>query len=73
MTDPLKISFGSIDTRIQTEFRKDIAERIADATASLANGAASDFADYRFRCGRIAALNEALEAADEARKRIQES
>ena len=51
---------------LETEYG-DLLERYA---AELVSGRAIDFADYRYRCGKIAAIKDALSIAKTANKRL---
>jgi hypothetical protein len=50
--------------------RTRLVERIAEATESVANGTAADFADYKGRCQHIAGLREALGHAEDVNKQL---
>lgn len=47
-----------------------IGEDVSTETEWLANGAALDFPDYRFRAGKIQGLRRALALCDEAESEI---
>lgn len=48
------------DVRLLELARKEIGELIEGRTEVLTAGIATDFADYRFRCGEIAGFTAAL-------------
>ena len=50
-----------------------LLERLEDYLDALSSGCASDFADYRYRCGQIFSLREAIAVAEETRKQILEN
>ena len=50
-----------------------LQEEIAGLTQALAQGSATDFADYKERCGVIRGLFMALDRAEETRKQVLES
>jgi hypothetical protein len=55
--------------RLYQEIEKILGEQLEQQAAELVSGKASDYADYRFRIGRIRGIQNALEAAREANRR----
>jgi len=51
----------TISTQFEIELRKVIDEQLSEAMESLVTGVASDFADYKFKVGRITALRQVLD------------
>ena len=56
--------FTPDSTGFKRKLRAKLQERIAEHVGFLVGNAASDYADYRFRCGQISALHEAIEMCD---------
>ena len=52
---------------------QELTERINDCLHAIGSSVAIDFPDYKFRCGQIAALREALDIAEGVRQKILES
>lgn len=48
------------DVRLLEQARKEIGELIEGRAEVLTSGIATDFADYRFRCGEISGFTAAL-------------
>ena len=51
----------TISTQFEIELRKVIDEQLSEVMESLVTGVASDFADYKFKVGRITALRQVLD------------
>jgi hypothetical protein len=60
----------NLDLRLFIELEKILVEQLEQAASELVQGKASSFDDYKFRIGRIRGIQNALEAAREANKRI---
>lgn len=60
----------NLDLRMSQEIEKDISERLEKLAAELIAGKATDYPDYRYRIGRIKALQDALEAVHAANARV---
>lgn len=60
----------NLDLRMSQEIEKDISMRLEKLAAELVAGKATDYPDYKYRIGRIKALQEALEAVHEANERV---
>ena len=60
----------NLDLRLFIELEKILGEQLEQAASELVQGKASSFDDYRFRIGRIRGIQNAIEAAREANKRI---
>lgn len=60
------MSVSSLDTVFYRTLQADLAERIEELKEGLAAGHAQDYADYRWRVGRIKALVETQSTAREA-------
>lgn len=63
-------SIVSLHPRIRDVAVEKLNERIAFETGYLVVGNAEDFADYKFRIGLIAGLNQAIIEIDEACKLV---
>lgn len=50
--------------------KNDYAKKLHNERVDLGDGLAKDFADYRYRCGRIAVLRETVEWFDERLKEV---
>lgn len=61
---------SSLDLRLYQELEKSLSEFAEKLGAELITGKATSFDDYRFRIGRLKGLQDALEVAQEAQKRI---
>lgn len=59
----------NLDLKLYQEIQKDFGELLERLAAELISGRATDFADYRYRCGKISAIKEALSIAHEANRR----
>ena len=60
----------NLDLRLFVELENILGEQLEQAASELVQGKASSFDDYKFRIGRIRGIQNALEAAREANKRI---
>lgn len=54
-----------LDVRLLDRARKEIGEEIQKRQLAVAQGLASDFADYRWRCGEARGLSMALDILTE--------
>jgi len=61
---------ASLDLELLREITKDLGERQEQLAAEIVTGKAVDFADYRFRVGKLRGLSDALKAAREAQARV---
>lgn len=50
-----------LDVRLLDRARKQLTDEIDAKTVQIAGGVASDFADYRYRCGQVQGLTMALD------------
>lgn len=55
-------------SRLPKGWRAKVQERVKDHLTFLGGGAAADFAEYRYRCGQIQALYEAIEICEQLEK-----
>lgn len=60
----------NLDLRLYQELEIALSEMAEKLGAELITGKAQSFDDYRFRVGRLRGLQDALEVAQEAQKRI---
>jgi hypothetical protein len=60
----------NLDLQLFQEIEKILGEQLEQQAAELVSGKASDYSDYRYRVGRIRGIQNALEAAREAQKRV---
>lgn len=60
----------NLDLKLYQELEKTLSEIAEKLGAELITGKALSFDDYRFRVGRLRGLQDALEVAQEAQKRI---
>jgi len=60
----------NLDLRLFKEIEQQIGEQLEHHAAELVNGKPTDWADYRYRYGRIKGLRDALEVAREAQARV---
>lgn len=60
----------NLDLRLYQELEKALSEIAEKLGAELITGKAQNFDDYRFRVGRLKGLQDALEVAQEAQKRV---
>lgn len=60
----------NLDLRLYQELETALSEIAEKLGAELITGKAQSFDDYRFRVGRLKGLQDALEAAQEAQKRV---
>ena len=60
----------NLDLRLYQELEKALSEMAEKLGAELITGKAQSFDDYRFRVGRLKGLQDALEVAQEAQKRV---
>lgn len=60
--------FTPDSTAMRRKLRSKLEARAAEHAGFLATGTAVDWADYRYRCGQIQALNEAMAICDAAEK-----
>ena len=59
----------SLDLKLYTLVEEEYGLLLEKLAAELINGRASDYADYRYRVGRIHGVREALELAREANRK----
>lgn len=59
-----------LDLMLFQEIEKILLETQEKLAAEIVQGKASDYADYRYRVGRLKGIADALAAADEAGKRL---
>lgn len=60
----------NLDLILYQEIDKSLSEIAEKLGAELITGKAQNFDDYRYRVGRLRGLQDALEVAQEAQKRI---
>lgn len=60
----------NLDLILYQEIDKALSEIAEKLGAELITGKAQNFDDYRYRVGRLRGLQDALEVAQEAQKRI---
>ena len=60
----------NLDLRLYQELEKALSEIAEKLGAELITGKAQSFDDYRYRVGRLKGLQDALEVAQEAQKRV---
>jgi DNA-binding PucR family transcriptional regulator len=60
----------NLDLRLYQELEKALSEIAEKLGSEIITGKAQSFDDYRFRVGRLRGLQDALEVAQEAQKRI---
>ena len=58
------------DYRFYDMLRAQLNEEITAKAGDVAIGIATDYADYKLRCGRIEGLREALACAEDVFKKI---
>jgi len=59
------VTASVLDVRLLNRARKEIGEEIEATHNQIVGGLAVDFADYRFRCGRVQGLATALDILGE--------
>ena len=59
----------NLDLRLYQLIEEEYGLLLEKLAAELITGRASDFSDYRYRCGRIHGIREALDIAKEANRR----
>jgi hypothetical protein len=59
----------NLDLKLYQLIEQDCGELLEKLAAELVHGKAADFADYRYRVGRIHGVREALELSREANRR----
>ena len=59
-----------IEHRFHVKLREQLEEAIEVEIASLLEGSAEDFADYRYRAGRLWGLRQALEISAEVQSKL---
>lgn len=64
MTESAVRYFTPDSTMFKRKVRAKLEARIGEHVGFLAANAAVDYADYRFRCGQISALHEAMAICD---------
>jgi len=60
----------NLDLMLYDELVKILADLYEQLTLELANGKAQSFDDYRHRVGRLKGISDALNAAQEAQKKV---
>ena len=60
----------NLDLRLYQELEKSLSEIAEKLGAELITGKAQSFDDYRYRVGRLKGLQDALEVAQEAQKKV---
>jgi len=60
----------NLDLRLYQELEIALSEMAEKLGAELITGKAQSFDDYRYRVGRLKGLQDALEVAQEAQKRV---
>ena len=60
----------NLDLKFYQEIQKAILEQLEVQAAAIVSGKATDFADYRYRAGKIQAWQDALAIANEVNKRV---
>lgn len=61
---------ASLDLRLYEEAKKFIDDRLEQLAAEIVSGKATDYADYRYRSGRLKGLQDALEALVTAQRAV---
>ena len=59
----------NLDLQLYKYLEEDLGELLEKLAAELVAGRANDYADYRYRVGRIHGVKEALNLAKEANRR----
>lgn len=59
----------NLDLQLYKYLEEDLGELLEKLASELVAGRASDYADYRFRVGKIHGVKEALNLAKEANRR----
>lgn len=59
----------NLDLRLYQLIEQEYGQLLEKLAAELITGRASDYADYRYRVGRIHGVKEALDIAKEANRR----
>lgn len=59
----------NLDLKLYQLIERELGELLEKLAAELVAGRASDYADYRYRVGRIHGVKEALNLAQEANRR----
>ncbi len=60
----------NLDLRLYQELEQSLSEMAEKLGAELITGKAQSFDDYRYRVGRLKGLQDALEVAQEAQKKV---
>jgi hypothetical protein len=60
----------NLDLRLYQELKQSLSEMAEKLGAELITGKAQSFDDYRYRVGRLKGLQDALEVAQEAQKKV---
>lgn len=68
VTDSAVRYFTPDSTLFKRKVRAKLEARFNEQAGYLAGGTATDWADYRYRCGQCRALIEAIEICDAAEK-----
>jgi len=58
------------EARLLDRVRQEIGEDIRSKTGAISNGSAEDFADYRYRCGVVRGMGEALAIMEEIARKM---
>lgn len=59
----------NLDLKLYQLIEQEFGELLEKLAAELINGRASDYADYRYRVGRVHGIREALELAKQANRK----
>jgi len=60
----------SLDLELFQLIEKEFGNLLEDLANQLVSGRASDYADYRYRCGKISAIKDALDIAQKANRKM---
>jgi hypothetical protein len=60
----------NLDLRLYQELERILGEQLEHHASELVNGKPVDWADYRYRYGKIRGIRDALDAAREAQARV---
>jgi len=70
---PLAVSFYPTDhPALNITVKSRLAELLRDKQEDLAQGLASDYADYKYRCGYAEALKMAIAMCDDVMRELSE-
>jgi len=61
---------GSLDLELYKLLEKEFGDLLEQLAAEIVSGRASDYSDYRFRCGKINAIKDALLIAKKANRKV---